>query len=44
MPLSWRVRQAKAGLRELEMLFADDKKPGLDERSGFCLIDENDAR
>jgi hypothetical protein len=37
-------RQAEAGLRELEMLFADYKKPGLDERSGFCLIDENNAR
>jgi len=37
-------RQAEAGLRELEMLFADDKKPGLDERTGFCLSDENNAR
>lgn len=36
-------RPAEAGLRELIKLFADHKKTGLDEGSGFCLIDENNA-
>jgi len=36
-------RQAEAGLMELIKLFADHKKPGLDEGPGFCLIDENNA-